>query len=144
MNTLFALLLLLTAVFLILLVLVQRGRGGGLTGALGGMGGQRAFGTMAGDLFTRITVGVAFFWIVLSAIAGKVNSSGDNGFGNIGPQTSQSAAPVTTGAGAAPKAEDPASGSPLPATSTPAAESTPPATSTAPATSAPATSQPAE
>jgi len=29
-----------TALFLILLVLVQRGRGGGLTGALGGMGGQ--------------------------------------------------------------------------------------------------------
>ena len=29
-----------SAVFLILLVLVQRGRGGGLAGALGGMGGQ--------------------------------------------------------------------------------------------------------
>ena len=108
------------------------------------MGGQSAFGTKAGDLFTRITVGVAFFWIVLSAIAVKVNSSGDNSFGNIGPQTSQSTTPGATGAGAAPKAEAPASGSTLPATSAPAAESTPPATSTAPATSAPATSQPAE
>jgi preprotein translocase subunit SecG len=57
--------LLLTAVFLIVLVLIQRGKGGGLAGALGGMGGQSAFGTKAGDLFTRITIGVAAFWIIL-------------------------------------------------------------------------------
>ena len=44
----------LLSVFLMLVILVQRGRGGGLTGALGGMGGQSAFGTKAGDLFTRI------------------------------------------------------------------------------------------
>ena len=54
-----------TSVFLILLVLIQRGRGGGLAGALGGMGGQSAFGTKAGDLFTKITIGVAKFWILL-------------------------------------------------------------------------------
>ena len=54
-----------TSVFLILLVLVQRGRGGGLAGAFGGMGGQSAFGTKAGDLFTRITIGVATGWILL-------------------------------------------------------------------------------
>lgn len=56
-----------SSLFLILLVLVQRGRGGGLTGALGGPGGQSAFGTKAGDLFTRITVGVAVVWILLCA-----------------------------------------------------------------------------
>lgn len=59
----------LTSIFLIMLVLVQRGRGGGLTGALGGPGGQSAFGTKAGDLFTRITVGVATVWIFLCASA---------------------------------------------------------------------------
>ncbi len=58
-----------TSIFLILLVLVQRGRGGGLTGALGGPGGQSAFGTKAGDLFTRITIGVAAAWIFLCASA---------------------------------------------------------------------------
>ncbi|MFM7043298.1 MAG: preprotein translocase subunit SecG, partial [Planctomycetaceae bacterium] len=57
--------LVMTSLFLVLLVLIQRGRGGGLTGALGGMGGQSAFGTKAGDIFTRITVGVAAFWIGL-------------------------------------------------------------------------------
>ena len=65
LASLLLILLLLTALFLIVLVLIQRGKGGGLAGALGGMGGQSAFGTKAGDLFTRITIGVATFWIVL-------------------------------------------------------------------------------
>jgi preprotein translocase subunit SecG len=56
----------LLSVFLTLLILVQRGRGGGLTGALGGMGGQSAFGTKAGDVFTKITIVVAMLWILLS------------------------------------------------------------------------------
>lgn len=62
----------LLSVFLMMVILVQRGRGGGLTGALGGMGGQSAFGTKAGDLFTRITVGVAAVWILLSMAALKI------------------------------------------------------------------------
>ena len=40
LNVVFGVLMFLSALFLILLVLVQRGRGGGLTGALGGMGGR--------------------------------------------------------------------------------------------------------
>lgn len=59
----------LTSVFLVLLVLVQRGRGGGLVGALGGPGGQSALGTKAGDVFTRITIVVATIWIFLCAMA---------------------------------------------------------------------------
>ncbi len=50
------------SLFLILLILVQRGKGGGLSGALGGPGGQSAFGSKAGDTFTVITVVVASFW----------------------------------------------------------------------------------
>jgi preprotein translocase subunit SecG len=53
------------SVFMMMLILVQRGKGGGLTGALGGMGGQSAFGSKAGDLFTRITVITAIVWITL-------------------------------------------------------------------------------
>jgi preprotein translocase subunit SecG len=55
------------SIFLILLILVQRGRGGGLTGALGGPGGQSAFGTKAGDMFTKITSFTALGWIFLCA-----------------------------------------------------------------------------
>ena len=72
MPGLFLFLLTAMAVFLILLVLVQRGRGGGLTGALGGMGGQSAFGTKAGDTFTKITMWTAFLWIVLCVVSVKV------------------------------------------------------------------------
>ena len=64
-HGLLGIVLTLMAVFIILLVLVQRGRGGGLAGALGGMGGSSAFGAKAGDVFTRITIGAAAIWIVL-------------------------------------------------------------------------------
>ena len=57
-----------SAIIVIILVMLQRGKGGGLAGALGGMGGQSAFGTKAGDLFTKITVGVAAFWILISVL----------------------------------------------------------------------------
>jgi preprotein translocase subunit SecG len=62
-------LLFLVSLFMILIILVQRGKGGGLTGALGGPGGQSVFGSKAGDLFTRITVVLAAVWIFLLAFA---------------------------------------------------------------------------
>ncbi|WP_199756723.1 preprotein translocase subunit SecG [Tautonia sociabilis] len=54
------------SLFLICLVLIQRGRGGGLAGAFGGVGGSSAFGTRAGDVFTRITIVTASVWIALN------------------------------------------------------------------------------
>jgi preprotein translocase subunit SecG len=65
MSYLLGILLALSSFILILLVLIQQGRGGGLAGAFGGMGGQSAFGTKAGDLFTKITIFVAAFWILM-------------------------------------------------------------------------------
>ena len=59
---------LILSVFLILLVLIQRGKGGGLAGAFGGVGGSSAFGSRAGDMFTKITIGVAGAWIILTMI----------------------------------------------------------------------------
>jgi len=83
--------LLVVGTFLILVVLVQRGRGGGLTGALGGMGGQSAFGTKAGDTFTKITIWTAVVWILLCVVAVKYLSTsttdalGDKGAGSERP-----------------------------------------------------------
>jgi len=88
--------LVLTSLFLILLVLVQRGRGGGLAGALGGMGGQSAFGTKAGDLFTRITVGVAAFWIILCILATNLLSRQQSLISSeLGGAAPQATAPMT-------------------------------------------------
>jgi preprotein translocase subunit SecG len=81
MDTLAATLLMISGIFLILLVLVQRGRGGGLAGAFGGMGGQSAFGTKAGDVFTKITVIVAIVWVLLaggSILAFRASTGGYN------------------------------------------------------------------
>jgi preprotein translocase subunit SecG len=72
LHYVFAIPMAVLSVFLVLVILVQRGRGGGLTGALGGMGGQSAFGTKAGDLFTRITIVVAALWVLLSMASIKV------------------------------------------------------------------------
>jgi preprotein translocase subunit SecG len=60
--------LLLIGLFLILLVLIQRGKGGGLAGAFGGAGGSSAFGSRAGDTFTRVTIYVAAIWLLLIII----------------------------------------------------------------------------
>ncbi|MGF1579563.1 MAG: preprotein translocase subunit SecG [Gemmataceae bacterium] len=58
-------LVMIASLILILLVLIQRGKGGGLAGALGGAGGSSPFGSRAGDAFTRITIYVAVVWLVL-------------------------------------------------------------------------------
>ncbi len=73
-------LMIVTSLFLIVLILLQRGRGGGLAGALGGMGGQSAFGTKAGDVFTKITSGLAIVWILLCVGAVKYMSATENLF----------------------------------------------------------------
>src|SRR5438046_8521536 len=65
-------LVLFLGVFMILLVLIQRGKGGGLAGAFGGSGGSSAFGSRAGDTFTRITIGVAAAWILMIMLQVKV------------------------------------------------------------------------
>jgi preprotein translocase subunit SecG len=84
LQSILMVLLIVTAIFLIVLVLIQRGKGGGLAGALGGMGGQSAFGTKAGDLFTKVTVGVAAFWIILCCVTVKMLSGASVGPLNTG------------------------------------------------------------
>jgi preprotein translocase subunit SecG len=86
-------LLALVGLMLIFIILLQRGRGGGLAGALGGMGGQSAFGTKAGDVFTRITVVLAIIWVLLAA--GNVYAL--RGFGGPKFKGGADAVPVAPG-----------------------------------------------
>ena len=58
-------LVLLVGFFLMFLVLIQRGKGGGLAGAFGGVGGSSPFGSRAGDMFMYVTILVAAAWIFL-------------------------------------------------------------------------------
>ena len=146
----FGITLSLLAIFLILLVLVQRGRGGGLAGAFGGMGGQSAFGTKAGDTFTRVTIGVSIVWILLCIASVKMLGQSTGSFGRATPPdqpqvtpgpatddlpflpgTEDSAAPgggtpgAEAPAGAAPTGTSPGSSAPAPSGSTSAPDAAP-------------------
>ena len=57
---------------LILVVLLQKGRGGGLAGAFGGAGGHSAFGAKTGDVFTWFTVGLTAMFILVAMIGNWV------------------------------------------------------------------------
>jgi preprotein translocase subunit SecG len=58
--------------FLMLIVLIQRGKGGGLAGAFGGAGGSSPFGSRAADQFVRITLWLAGVWVLVIMIHVKV------------------------------------------------------------------------
>jgi len=142
----------LTAIFLILLVLIQRGRGGGLAGALGGMGGQSAFGTKAGDFFTKFTVGVAAAWILLCILAinvlGRQQTLFSSDLGGAAPQAVAPLAPPQGGASApaqptppaatAPPSDAPKAEQPVAAAPATESEAKPAATPEVPAEPAPA------
>jgi preprotein translocase subunit SecG len=65
-------LILLLSGLLMIVILIQRGKGGGLAGAFGGAGGSSAFGSRAGDAFTKITLYMAAVWVLLIMIHVKV------------------------------------------------------------------------
>ncbi len=57
---------------LMLVVLIQRGKGGGLAGAFGGAGGSSPFGSRAADQFVKITLWLAGVWVLVIMIHVKV------------------------------------------------------------------------
>ncbi|MBN02264.1 MAG: preprotein translocase subunit SecG [Planctomycetaceae bacterium] len=124
----------LTAIFLILLILVQRGRGGGLAGAFGGMGGQSAFGTKAGDAFTKVTIIASVFWLLLCVASVKFLGSNDGAFGDSAQAIDENTTGTTTETG-------PPAGS---SESTDATQAESTATDFTPADGAPADSAPAD
>lgn len=143
-----------SSLFLIALVLIQRGRGGGLAGAFGGMGGQSAFGTKAGDVFTRITVIVAACWILLCITAinvlGRRESLFSPALGGSAGQAVPAQSTVPPAPPAEPSASAPEAGAPATETKPeverqPEAKAAPeaPAATEPPATAAPTPSAPA-
>jgi len=72
--TLFAI----VSAFMILLILIQKGRGGGLASAFGGAGGNTAFGSKTGDVLTWTTSIIFGIFLILAIamnlIANSVNA----------------------------------------------------------------------
>ena len=61
-------LFLLCSVALILVVLIQKGRGGGLSGAFAGGMASGLLGSKTGDVLTWITIGVASFFLLVALV----------------------------------------------------------------------------
>ena len=55
-HTIFAFFFAVLAVLLMIVILLQRGKGVGLAGAFGGAGGGTAFGAKTGDVLTWVTI----------------------------------------------------------------------------------------
>jgi preprotein translocase subunit SecG len=64
-------------IFLILVVLLQQGRGGGMGGALGGATAQVFGGRGAGNFMTRLTAICATIFMVTSMSLAYLASAGD-------------------------------------------------------------------
>ncbi len=96
MANMFMVLFLLTGVLLILLVLIQKGRGGGLAGAFGGPGGHSAFGTKTADVLTKLTAGLGALFFLLSIVTALIMGRGVGGAeeGPPAPEPEQSAPAV--------------------------------------------------
>jgi preprotein translocase subunit SecG len=99
LTGLFNVLLVLCSLFLICLVLIQRGKGGGLAGAFGGVGGSSAFGTKAGDVFTRVTIITAIIWFLLSMGLVVLANNRRSGISMEAPTSSSKEVPVSSTSG---------------------------------------------
>ena len=102
------------------LVLLQKGRGGGLASAFGGAGGNTAFGSKTGDVLTWATA-IVFGVFILLAVAlnllGDVkNARATAAATQPAVQMSEPEAPATPAAPAAPATPAPA---PVPAPAAP-------------------------
>ncbi|MCL5280751.1 MAG: preprotein translocase subunit SecG [Planctomycetes bacterium] len=131
-----AVLFVLVSLVLILVVLMQKGRGGGLSGAFGGGMASGLLGSKTGDFLTWVTIVLVTVFLFLAVLMARYYRPSTT-YGRGAPATAQQ--PVTGGPTTAPQA--PASEQPAPT----APSATPPAGATQPATppSAPAAQPPA-
>jgi preprotein translocase subunit SecG len=114
MNIL-AVLFLISSVALILIVLIQKGRGGGLSSAFAGGMASGILGSKTGDVLTWITIGVVSFYLFIALIL-------DKGWKPTLSSTGRQTAPITTtdtGQPAQPQNEQPAPEQPSPEQSAP-------------------------
>lgn len=78
MHTFLSVVYVFVCLFLILVVLLQSGKGGGLGSAFGGGASQQIFGGAgAGNLLTRLTAVSAFLFMALSVALAFLSTSGE-------------------------------------------------------------------
>lgn len=128
---------------LIMVILIQKGRGGGLSGAFGGGMASGLLGSKTGDFLTWVTIGLVVVFLGLAVLMAKFFRPSVSEYGVETPAATTQ--PVGTTTQPAATTEQPATtGQPAPAAEPAATQ--PPVTqpATAPATTEAAPQQPAD
>jgi preprotein translocase subunit SecG len=74
---------------LILIILVQKGRGGGLSSAFGGGMAGGILGSKTGDFLTWVTIVLVGIFLTLAVVMGKFYRPSDSGYGADQPVQQQ-------------------------------------------------------
>lgn len=121
LMNLVAFLFFIVSVLLILVVLIQKGRGGGLSGAFGGGMASGLLGSKTGDFLTWVTIGMVVVFLGLAVLLARFYRPSVSEYGEPAAPTSQSA-PATTEQKSAPAAPAPAAPAAAPQQQAPATE----------------------
>jgi preprotein translocase subunit SecG len=116
-----------SCIALILIILIQKGRGGGLSSAFGGGGAGGVLGSKTGDFLTWVTIGLVGVYLLFAIVMGKFyRPSGDEFGASATPQASEQAPAEIDVAGSntvAPEAAPATEGDPSGEVVVPAADS---------------------
>ena len=74
----------LVAILLMIVILLQRGKGVGLAGAFGGTGGHAAFGAKTGDFLTWVTIVGAAVLLLFTIVLNYAYVGGGSALGGAG------------------------------------------------------------
>ncbi len=96
----------LCAVALVLIVLIQKGRGGGLGGVFGGGLASGILGSKTGDFLTWLTVSLAGLFLLIACVMAKYYKPTVSDFGGPAVQQGQPASPQQPGADQTPAAAE--------------------------------------
>jgi len=84
-----AVLFVICCVSLILIILIQKGRGGGLSGAFGGAMAGGILGSKTGDFLTWVTIVLVGVFLTLAVVMAKYYKPSAAGDYDVSPQTQQ-------------------------------------------------------
>jgi len=84
-----AVLFVICCVSLILIILIQKGRGGGLSGAFGGAMAGGILGSKTGDFLTWVTIGLVGLFLTLAVVMAKFYKPSPVGDYDVSPQAQQ-------------------------------------------------------
>jgi preprotein translocase subunit SecG len=84
-----AVLFVICCVSLVLIILIQKGRGGGLSGAFGGAMASGILGSKTGDFLTWVTIVLVGVFLLLAVVMAKFYKPSGASDYDVSPQTQQ-------------------------------------------------------